>query len=300
MSKLYFVTFADSTLKASIKRIKKQVKKFGVFDKCFFFTEKDLPQKIQQDLKTIIEKTGSKRGYGFMSWKPLVINTIMDKMNDGDVLLYSDVGCHINPNGKTKFFEYVGKAKEHDIWVTQLEIKNQEKCYISPQSVMYGTLPETEWTKADTIKLFEGKIPEKEFKNGQLQSTNLLLVKNAYTKSIIDQWQKLMTIENLHYFDDSPSILPNYPNFKENRHDQSMLSLLLKSNHYYGESMEHFYATDDGWQKLIDAGEPLLHKRDKVTPEKLKAQRKEKINHYKMILTHPRYIAGWIKRKIFQ
>ena len=31
-----------------------------------------------------------------------------------------------------------------------------------------------------------------------------------------------------HNIDDTPSIIPNYPNFKEHRHDQSIFSLLTK------------------------------------------------------------------------
>ena len=38
----------------------------------------------------------------------------------------------------------------------------------------------------------------------------------------------LATAENYRFVDDSPSRVPNAPSFKEHRHDQSILSLLLK------------------------------------------------------------------------
>ena len=37
---------------------------------------------------------------------------------------------------------------------------------------------------------------------------------------------------NYHFIDDSPSILKNDNSFSEHRHDQSIFSLLIKSNKY--------------------------------------------------------------------
>jgi hypothetical protein len=33
---------------------------------------------------------------------------------------------------------------------------------------------------------------------------------------------------NYHLIDDSPSVIPNYPSFHENRHDQTLISLLSR------------------------------------------------------------------------
>ena len=37
------------------------------------------------------------RGFGYWSWKPEIIKqTLSDKWNDGDQLLYLDAGCNLN------------------------------------------------------------------------------------------------------------------------------------------------------------------------------------------------------------
>ena len=49
---------------------------------------------------------------------------------------------------------------------------------------------------------------------------------NIYTKEILNNWKKALNVTNL--IDDTQSMRKNHPNFIEYRHDQSMLSLILK------------------------------------------------------------------------
>lgn len=139
-----------------------------------------------------------------------MILDILDKINEGDYLMYCDAGCHINKNAKNKFFEYTKIVEKYNFHVAE------------------GTgYPEFEWSKMDLIDLL--KPTQEQLKADQIMATHIFLIKNEYTYNLIKKWNNLMSIENLHYFDDSPSILPNIDGFKESRHDQSVLSLLLKT-----------------------------------------------------------------------
>lgn len=287
MNKIYFLTFADSSLKPSLKRIKKQAQEMAIFDEIYVYTENDLPNNIYNDVKTIIEKTGKTRGYGYWRWKPAIVNIIISKMSYGDILFYSDAGTHLNVKGRKKLLEYIEITKANDIFVTKLN----------------NDFPDTKWTKKDTLKLFEDKIsPEKLSQDGQIQGGTIILMKNDYTISIMEQWNQLMSIDNMHYYDDSPSIEPNYPDFIENRHDQSILSLILKANHYYAIDTNHTYAIDEiKWLKLENDGEPILQKRDKIN-------KRDNINKKVTIffiflrnsIKYPRYFLGYIKQNIFK
>ena len=42
------------------------------------------------------------RGYGYMIWKPYIIQKTMNSMKDGDVLLYLDCGCELDVNKSSK------------------------------------------------------------------------------------------------------------------------------------------------------------------------------------------------------
>ncbi len=211
----YFCSFASSNMMPSLLRIRHQAGEFDLFKKIYTYTEKSLPWKKQKELKNIIHTTGLIRGYGYWSWKPYVILKTLEKLRDGDFLLYCDAGCHLNPNAKEKMLEYFQLASEHDIFVTQLP---EEYC-------------DRRWTKRDVLQYFEGQIPKEELLKGQYQGGIVFLKKNEYVLSIIRKWNVLMSLENIHFFDDSPSVLANDDSFVEHRHDQSIWSLLLKSNH---------------------------------------------------------------------
>jgi len=247
MSKIYFCSFADTKLKPSLKRIKKEAKKLRIFEHIFTYTEKDLSFDERHNIDTIIRLTNSRRGYGYWAWKPVIILKLLRELQDNDILIYCDAGCELNKNGLAKLYEYIDMTREHDILVSQLVSGHND----------------LSWTKADTLALFP-QIPIEKLSEGQIQGTLLILKNNDYTKKIIQQWKNLMSIENLHYFDDSPSLTPNNPSFIENRHDQRVLSLILKSNHFIALPIFRIYSeTAEGWEKLAD--EPILQKRNKET-----------------------------------
>lgn len=254
---LYFCSFADSSLLPSLRRIRCQAKQFNCFKEVFTYTEINTPPHVQNRINQIIGITGSKRGFGYWSWKPAVIMDVLQKIKEGDMLLYLDAGCHINENGKDKFFEYVNQAIAHDIWVTKLPDSHNDLAY----------------TKNDTISLFKDNLPnEKVLREGQIQSGIILLVKNSYTSRIVQRWNELMNVNNIHYYDDSASRLPNDVTFIENRHDQSIFSLLLKSNHYtYDSNCRSWAATDSEWSQLAEV-EPFLVKRDLVKKVRLETK----------------------------
>ena len=80
---------------------------------------------------------------------------------------------------------------------------------------------------------------------------------------IIEQWDRLMDVQNLHYYDDSPSVLQNHSTFRENRHDQSIFTLLLKSNHYWAEPVQNFTPENESELKRLWNDEPILQLRDR-------------------------------------
>lgn len=255
MNKICFISFASTNMKVSLDRIGKQAKSLKIFSKVYLYTEKKLPAYSKKRCKQIIKLTGTRRGYAYWSWKPVIINEVFNKIEDGDVIIYSDSGTHINPNGKEKLLEYIEMAKQNDIWCVQLE----------------SGLFDLNWTKMDTINYFRANNVENkdEFEKalfkGQLEGGTIIAVKNNYTSELFKKWESLMTIENLHLFDDSPSKNDNYSSFVENRHDQSLFSLLLKSNHFIAVENKHVYSSDKypngEWKKLIE-NEPFLRLRD--------------------------------------
>lgn len=277
--KKFFISFADTSLTPSLKRIEEQAYQMQIFDKILIYNEKRVPKFIKNRIKYVIKQTGSKRGYGYWCWKPALINFILkNEMSNGDLLLYCDAGCDLNPKNREKLIEYFELTRKNDILVSQFE--NGKYC-------------DFYWSKADSIKLFEDKISKVKLEQGQIQGGILFLVANQYTRMIINSWESLLSESNVHYFDDSSSILPNHTGFLEHRHDQSILSLLLKSEHYYSLSVEQHFGTADANQdkrEWLKANEPIVSFGNKIKKKRFTQ------TEFFLCLRYPRYLLGKIKR----
>jgi hypothetical protein len=85
------------------------------------------------------------------------------------------------------------------------------------------------WSKGDALKYHNVYDNDTILNEGQYEANRILLIKNEITMEIINKWWK--TAKNQpELFDDSKSIIPNKKEFKENRHDQTNLSILCKLN----------------------------------------------------------------------
>ena len=87
--------------------------------------------------------------------------------------------------------------------------------------------------------------------------------KNLSSEIFLKDWNKIFK-EKFYLIDDTPSKIPNFLGFIENRHDQSVFSLLCKKN--FIESLSA-YECDWGeknnsrtWEHTLD--NPILAKRD--------------------------------------
>ena len=96
---------------------------------------------------------------------------------------------------------------------------------------------EREWTKNDLYDLMcPGLLPQDD-NGGQYNGNFVLLQKNAHTVKFTDDW--MMAAKNYHLISDAPSQKLNFAGFNENRHDQSMLSLLIRCS--YAEPGKTFF-----------------------------------------------------------
>ena len=83
-----------------------------------------------------------------------------------------------------------------------------------------------DWTKRDAFLLMNCDSP-KYTKSKQILGGFILMKNTDFVRSIINEWLKYAQDKRI--ITDQPNVLgkPNYPGFKENRHDQSIFSLLI-------------------------------------------------------------------------
>ena len=238
---LHLCSFGDSRYQTSCERLKEQAEDFDLFATIRLYNEYDLSESFRQDFQE--QLCAGVRGFGYWVWKPWIILDALSRIADGDVLLYVDMGCHLNSRGKEKLFSYWQEVKQNasGFLVSQLET-DREECY---------------WTKGDLLDYFQARGTGAAF-SPQYQSGVIFIRKEPKTVSLIQIWLDIY-YEGFRLADDSLSSSPNEPGFVEHRHDQSILSLLLKR---HGTSVIPLNEVFRPCWNLYTRFYPILLKRD--------------------------------------
>lgn len=216
---IYLCAFANIELMPSIIRFYNQAKESNFFDNIFIYNEYNLP-KDEKFEALLSHKLVPSRGFGYWCWKPFIILKTLENLKDGDILVYADIGCHINKEGKKRFYEYLDIVIEHKALCFKMQFL--ESC----------------WTKSDLFNYF-GKLNDKNITNSsQRMATICIFEKNDINLEFVNKWLQVF-YDDFSLVDDTPSKLPNLDGFIENRHDQSVFSILSKiynvSTVYAGE-----------------------------------------------------------------
>lgn len=239
--RLSFCSFGDSRYAGSRERLQEQVADFDLFDSIHFYNEYDLPTSFWDDFQEYL--SADVRGFGYWVWKPFIILDTLAGMDDGDVLLYVDMGCHLNSRGKERLLAYWKEVKlnESGFLVSQLEPERKE-CF---------------WTKGDLLDYFRIRGKE-EMYSPQYQSGIIFIRKEPKTVALIKAWLD-MYYYDIRLLDDTPSKSENESGFVQHRHDQSVFSLLLKR---HGTSIIPLEEVDRTNWNLHSRFYPILIKRD--------------------------------------
>lgn len=182
----------------------------GVFENIWIWNEHALDGAFRRAYDEFIRRYFF-RGYGYWIWKPHVVLRALANLRDGDILFYCDVGCSLNVEGRERFKEYVEMTQR------------------SPSGILgfHLPFPESHYTKYDTLDKLNF-VEQSQTSSPQILSGIFFVKKSRKTECFFEEWQRLCLEDDHHHVDDSPSLLPNDPEFVEHRHDQSLFSILMK------------------------------------------------------------------------
>ena len=208
---IIFVTFGGPTenYHGAVTRICEQASNFNIFDKIIGYTDLDLKNDTEfwSQHGSFMEQ--NKRGYGYWLWKSYLNYKTLSQVGEGDIIIYADAGCELRPQYAERMREYIELAKQ------------------SPHGIVNFCLNgfgEKHWTKRDVFHQLD--CTEFIEDNYQIVATSFIYRKCANTDAIMKKWYESCC--NYKLLNDSPSSMPNDETFIENRHDQSIFSLLLK------------------------------------------------------------------------
>jgi hypothetical protein len=227
--KFAFLTFGGGgeNYYGAVERICRQAKTFSLFKKIYGFTDKDLKNDKEWWNKHANFVSNNKRGYGYWIWKCYLIKKVMQDMEMGDIILYTDSGCELNIKGRPRMFEYIKLVMKNDTLAMKI-------CF-----------PEKQYTKMDLMHSI--KCPQEHIDDGQVEAMIIFLKKTEKNMRILDEIIELYERDNYHFVDDTPSVIENDKIFKEHRHDQSIFSLIFKKYDCFTIPDETYFEPD--WQK---------------------------------------------------
>lgn len=188
--------------------VKKAYQK-GKADIVFEYCEDDLSIEFKERNAHILS---CKRGAGYWVWKPYVVDKALSQLTYGDYLFYCDSGAFL--------------TKDLHSLISFLEKENTD--------ILFFDLPfiEKKWTKRDVFLAL--CCDNAGYANTtQRCATYFLIKKTTNTEQFIHEWLSYAQIYEL--ISDEDNVLYhqcNYEGFQDNRHDQSILSLLSKKYGY--------------------------------------------------------------------
>lgn len=147
-----------------------------------------------------------KRGYGLWSWKPYLILRRLEAIEDGDVLMYADVGCSLNREGRVRLAEYLECARDGRGWLA-----------FSMSGNKVG-----QWTKRAMLRAY-GQDDLETRARPQLASGIHFIRACAATRAFAARWYEACGRDA--ETNDELSA-DEHPEFVAHRHDQSAFSLL--------------------------------------------------------------------------
>ena len=259
----YFLTFASADLNKTLSRIKIQAEDLNIYDKILIYSEKDLDVKFKQHFAEQLHY--GVRGYGYWSWKPQVILQALELMQEGDILQYTDAGCHLNRNGIDRLNEYFDITDNTESGI--LAFQTKEPAFPLPYDgrKLLDCL-DYKWIKGDLLDYFDIRSKDSILQSQTITATVIFIKKTPDTIRFVNQWLDVIKYD-FTLIDDTKSNSPNMDGFIEHRHDQAIFSILGKIHNIQTvSSYEYWYPSKENIKKpdwKILAKYPILAKRDK-------------------------------------
>jgi hypothetical protein len=179
----------------------------------------------------------SPRGFGYWLWKPHLIRSVLGERNV-DGVVYLDAGSTLN----------FGTAASRDRWREYLDAA--EGAGLAAFQMVHL---EERWTKPELLGHLG--VAEADRRSGQIEAAFVAVTDNADVREMLDAWCHLATADGYRMLTDERWRREPGEPLIEHRHDQSILSCLIKQAGF-GRLYPHESWFPDAWHE-DGAGFPI-------------------------------------------
>ena len=204
-----FVTYPADNMIISRDRCADSGKKYGADEVYAFHSKHDVSEEFYNTNKEILDaefcENGTRPCNGYWLTKPYFINRVMNQSQDGDYVIYADAGCEIIAP-----LQAIIDVMDEDLFLFSNGMMHRD------------------WCKADVIDEILHITPPHGIHewedNQQVQASALWIKVTPFSRKFIKEW--LLWCQMPGMVDDSPSDIPNHPEFASHRYDQAILCCL--------------------------------------------------------------------------
>lgn len=207
---IHFITYGDEKYKSARNRLIKQAEYLNIFTSVKGYSKKNLTPEFLSKYEDIINMP---RGGGYWLWKIDIIKQTLSKINENDYIVYLDAGCYLNNKGLKRLKEYIDLLSKSNYGILGFKMKEQYEKY---------------WTTSQIFHYFNIDENNKNIKEtGQLVGGVLILRKNDHLRKYLNEFEKCIEIDR-YLITDKYNKINQKEYFKDNRHDQSISSIIRK------------------------------------------------------------------------
>ncbi|WP_282134442.1 hypothetical protein [Seonamhaeicola maritimus] len=207
--KLHLISYGDKKYRKTKERLFNEAIRSNWFYSINIFGEKDLSAAFRNEFQDLLNL---EKGGGCYVWKFYIILRKLAEINSGDFLIYLDSGCSINEAGSKRLEEYIQIIKNDEYKIISFQMNFLDQAFTTRQIFNAFGIP----------------INDEVERTGQFVGGILIMQKcNDVIKIFEDCLDKIRKDHLLitdHYNTDQFDI------FRENRHDQSILSVARKKH----------------------------------------------------------------------
>lgn len=219
--KKIFIAYADAALAYSLKRIGRQARRLKIFDEVILYTPVDLSDEMKSH-----PLMQYKRGGGYWSWKPWLIQKTLREHAPGDIVVYVDAGSTLRKSPEwdrlfklmeqydTLCFQYAENVPEFAHWGN------------SCTHIKY-------WTKRQLLNYFDTYFQDTAYRDNCKIMGGLLFMKNP-ENSLLRQWLDITLNHPELIVDPTPEEMQDQESgFAYHKHEQSIITALA----YYDKTV---------------------------------------------------------------
>jgi hypothetical protein len=190
-------------IEQALDRVRRQAEAFPLIDVVEIFEPGDLGKEYFEKFGNLVKQFP--RGFGLWSWKPFLVDREIKKLRDGDILIYMDAGCELNPKGAQVFSEYLDYSSRNGFLFFSLGLQHRY------------------WTKPNQLLITE----EHYFRNQVSAGVFFIKVSKASKKFVVNWLSLCASDEGFLLKDPDPRQNLDFTKFHDHRHDQSVLSKVV-------------------------------------------------------------------------